>query len=283
MHKVLGFDEELVGHVAKKGVDPAPQGAGHSTGPGHAVRVAQGQGEKLSSIGRQIEDHRGSEVVGEHHANLVDERAGDDQVPGAVRVAEELLERRMAERVLLRRLDRLPALGDAREQGPERPVCLHRVGDKVVLEDAELGVVHHELVDSLWEVRLMVAGDEGDLHSIGRLEIVQILDQTWCPCFARDPARGVQADKCELRRKIINGKHKSGRKVMRTQADMEFVTRVTCKMFLASGKFLRINMNSFFFCVICLNQARNVVAFHKTAGVSLYLSRKNDNLFKIYE
>ena len=162
--KVLGFDEELVGHVTKKGVDPAPQGAGHGPRPGHAVWVAQGQGEKLSSIGRQVEDHRGSEVVGEHHANLVDERAGDDQVPAAVRVAEELLERRMAERVLLRRLDCLPALGDAREKGPERAVCLHRVGDKVVLEDAELGVVHHQLVDSLWKVRLMVAGDEGDLH-----------------------------------------------------------------------------------------------------------------------
>ena len=190
--------------MAKKGVDPAPQGAGHGSWPGHAVRVAQGQGEKLSSIGRQVEDHRGSEVVGEHHANLVDERAGDDQVPGAVRVAEELLERRMAERVLLRRLDCFPALGDAREKGPERGVCLHRVGDKVILEDAELGVVHHELVNSPWEVRLMVAGDEGDLHLIGRLEIVHILDQTWWPCFARDPARGVQADKWELGRKIIN-------------------------------------------------------------------------------
>ena len=99
--------------MPKQGVDPAPQRTRHGTGPGDAVRVAQGEGEELSCVGRQVKDHRSLEVVGEHDPGLVDERTGNDEIPGTVGIVKELLEARMTERILLGCLDRLPALRDA--------------------------------------------------------------------------------------------------------------------------------------------------------------------------
>ena len=58
--------------------------------------------------------------------------------------------------------------------------------------------------------------------------------------------------------------------------DMEFVTRVTSlarvKYFWVWEFLSRIYAKNTLFCVIFLFQARNFAVFHKTTGVSLYLS-----------
>ena len=63
--------------------------------------------------------------------------------------------------------------------------------------------------------------------------------------------------------------------------EVEFVTKVTdpghCVKVLGRGKICNNQRKQLFFCVICLIQARDVVAFHKITGVSLYLSEKIDN------
>ena len=64
--------------MAKQGVDPTPQGARHGPGPSDTIRVTQRQGEEFSCICRQVKDHWGPKVIGEHDASLVDERTGND-------------------------------------------------------------------------------------------------------------------------------------------------------------------------------------------------------------
>ena len=65
---------------------------------------------------------------------------------------------------------------------------------------------------------------------------------------------------------------------------MEFVTNgVSVKYFRVQVIFSRIDLKNHPFCVICRGQARAVVCVHKITGVSLYLSSKTDNLFKIDE
>ena len=70
-----------------------------------------------------------------------------------------------------------------------------------------------------------------------------------------------------------------------TQLDLEFVTRVTSlarvKYFWAQVNLSRINRKKYPFCVICLIWARNVIAFHKVIGVSLYLGRKKMTIYSI--
>ena len=67
-------------------------------------------------------------------------------------------------------------------------------------------------------------------------------------------------------------------------ADMEFfMCPARVKYVWTRVKFSGINAKIIHFCVIRSYQARDVVAFHKITGVSLYLSGKNDNLFKMYE
>ena len=65
---------------------------------------------------------------------------------------------------------------------------------------------------------------------------------------------------------------------------MEFATSTnssaSVKLFWARVKCARINAKNHPVCVICWNQARVVVGYHKITGVNSYLSTQTGNLFK---
>ena len=70
----------------------------------------------------------------------------------------------------------------------------------MVLEDAEHGVVHNELINGRWQMWLLVSCDECDLQASAwdKFDFNDFELKTWWPCSARDPASGVQADRWDL-------------------------------------------------------------------------------------
>ena len=63
--------------------------------------------------------------------------------------------------------------------------------------------------------------------------------------------------------------------------DVEFATTTnSVKLLWAWVKCARINAKNHPVCVICWNQARVVVGYHKITGVNSYISTQTGNLFK---
>ena len=166
MDEVVGLYDEMISEVAEQGVDPPAEGSGSGPRPGEAVGVAEGEREETASVGRKVEYHRGAEIVGEHHASLVEEGRCDDEVPGTVWVVDDCLETWMTESVPVCVQYGLPALGHVVEHRPKVRTDQQHVRHEVLLKGAKQRVVHDELVHSVRNVGEVVACDESDLQGV---------------------------------------------------------------------------------------------------------------------